>query len=143
MMKYLGKKLITGNILMFTVLCLFSMPNFAASFTYDLKRTSTLTNVDDTEGRWQFSGGKVYLGRSHVGYFVSKKRISFGASAVNKAALETTVIWKTGAHNLTLQGTHYFGNGAQSGAVSAASSGFSYLKNATVSGTHKKLTFTY
>ncbi|MEJ2692386.1 MAG: hypothetical protein P8166_04825 [Candidatus Thiodiazotropha sp.] len=137
-MKYLRMK-----SLIFLVASLFSFPIFAGSFTYDLVRTSTLTNVDDAEGRWQFSGGKVYIGNSHVGYFVSKKRVSFGASAVNRAALETTIIWKYGDHNITVQGTHYFGTGAEEGSVSAASSAFSYLKGANVSGTHQHLTFTY
>ena len=83
------------SVLAILSLSCFAIPAFAGSFTYDFVRTSTLTNVDDAEGRWQFSGGKVYLGNSHVGYFVSKKRVSFGASPVNRAALETTIIWKT------------------------------------------------
>ena len=131
------------SILAIILLGFFATPSFASSFTYNLVRTSTLTNVDDTEGRWQFSGGKVYFGKSHVGYFVSKKRVSFGATAVNRAALETTIIWKYGDHNVTVQGTHYFSTGKQEGAVSAASAGFSFIKDATVSGTYKYLTFTY
>lgn len=136
-------KHLTVKSLLFVFASLFSLPLFAGSFTYDLVRTSTLTNVDDAEGRWQFSGGKVYLGTTHVGYFASKKRVSFGASAVNRAALETTIIWRYGDHNITVQGSHYFGTGAEEGSVSATSSAFSYLKGANVSGTHEHLTFTY
>jgi hypothetical protein len=85
----------------------------------------------------------VYLNRNHVGYFVSKKRVSFGASPVNRAALETTIIWKYGDHNFTVQGTHYFGTGKEEGSVSSASSAFGYLKDANASGTHTSLTITY
>jgi len=141
---YLKKyKITSANVFVFIFLSLLAMPGFAASFTYDLVRTSNLTNVDDNEGRWQFSGGKVYIGNYHVGYFISKKRVSFGASPLNRAALETTIIWNSGDHNITVQGMHYFGTGKQVGAVSAASPGFSFAKNATVSGTHQQLTFTY
>jgi hypothetical protein len=128
---------------LFILASLFSLPIFAGTLTFDLVRTSTLTNVDDAEGRWQFSGGNVYLSGNHVGYFVSKKRVSFGASPVNRAALDTTIIWKYGDHNITVQGTHYFGTGAEEGSVSATSSAFSYLKDANVSGTYQHLTFTY
>jgi hypothetical protein len=137
------KKLFKLKSLIFVFASLFSLPIFAGTLNFDFVRTSTLTNVDDAEGRWQFSGGKVYLSGNHVGYFVSKKRVSFGASPVNRAALETTIIWKYGDHNITVQGTHYFGTGTEQGSVSATSSAFSYLKDANVSGTHQHLTFTY
>ncbi len=121
-----------------------SVPSMAATVTYNLVRTSTLTNVDDTEGRWQFSGGKVYIGNFEVGHFISKKRVSFGVpSSVNKAAVETTIIWNWGDHNFTLQGTHYFGDGQQVGGVSATSPGFSAFKDATYGGTHQQITVTY
>jgi len=132
-----------NKLLLLVFMSLFSFPIFAGTLTFDFVRTSTLTNVDDAEGRWQFSGGNVYLSGNHVDYFVSKKRVSFGASPVNRAALETTIIWKYGDHNITLQGTHYFGTGKEEGSVSATSSAFSYLKDANVSGTHQHLTFTY
>jgi len=120
----------------------FAMPSFAASFTLNLVRTGNLTNVDDAEGRWQFSGGEVYLGKSLIGYFVSKKRVSF-AVPLNKAALETTIILKSGDNNITFQGEHSFDTGKQEGAVSAASAGLSGFRDATVSGSNSALTFTY
>lgn len=127
-----------------SLLTLASGPSMAASVTYDLVRTSTLTNVDDAEGRWQFSGGKVFVGQYHVGHFISKKRVSFGVpSSVNKAAVETTIIWNWGDHNFTVQGTHYFGSGQQVGGVSAASPGFSAFNDATYSGTHQQITIDY
>src|SRR5262245_5789003 len=74
-----------------------ALPTQAATATYSLVRTSTLTNVDDTEGRWQFDGGDVYVGATKVGYYVRKKRVSFGVPAsINKAAMEMTVIWGSG-----------------------------------------------
>ncbi|OQK15759.1 hypothetical protein AU255_16310 [Methyloprofundus sedimenti] len=130
------------STLVIILLGFFAMPSFAASFTLNLVRTSTLTNVDDAEGRWQFEGGEVYLGKTLIGYFVSKKRVSFGA-LLNKAALETTIILSSGDNNITFQGEHSFTTGNQEGAVSAASAGLSGFRNATVSGTSSELTFTY
>lgn len=138
----MNKKWIT--LLSASLLYLTTTPGMAATLTYDLVKTSTLTNVDDAEGRWQFSGGKVYYGNTHVGHFISKKRVSFGVpSSVNKAAVETTFIWNWGDHNFTIQGTHYFGTGKQVGGVSAVSPGFSAFEDATYSGTHQKITINY
>ena len=54
------------SMLGIVLLGFFAMPSFAASFTLNLVRTGNLTNVDDAEGRWQFSGGEVYLGKSLI-----------------------------------------------------------------------------
>lgn len=119
-----------------------ALPSHAATVTYKTTRTGILHNVTDAEGRWQYSGGNVYLGTTHVGYFVRKKRISFVPSA-NKAAVETTVIWKWGSHALTVQGTHDFSSGAEVGGVSAASAGFAAFKDASFTGSHQEMTLTY
>ena len=119
-----------------------AIPSHAATVTYTTARTGILENVDDAEGRWQFSGGNVFIGRTHVGYFIRKKRVSF-APAVNKSSVETTIIWKWGSHALTVQGTHNFSDGSQVGGVSAASAGFSAYKDGTFTGTHQTMTITY
>lgn len=124
--------------------CMFALPSQAAQVTYNLSRVGSLTNVNDSAGRWQFDGGNVYLGGSHVGYYVRKKRVSFGIpSSVNKAAVETTIIWKWGNYNFTVQGSHYFGNGAQYGGVSATSAGWTSLQNGTYTGNASSITLTY
>ncbi|HKE95014.1 MAG TPA: hypothetical protein VKB34_11950 [Povalibacter sp.] len=121
-----------------------ALPTQAATATYSLVRTSTLTNVDDTEGRWQFDGGDVYVGATKVGYYVRKKRVSFGVPAsINKAAMEMTVIWGSGDYNFTVQGSHYFGTGSTVGGVSATSAGFTAFNNATFTGNSSSLTITF
>lgn len=119
-----------------------ALPANAATVTYKTIRAGNLTNVTDAEGRWQFSGGNVMLGTTHVGYFVRKKRFSFG-QASNKAAVETTIIWKWGSHALTAQGSHDFSSGAEVGGISATSAGFLAYKDATFAGTHNEMTITY
>lgn len=131
-------------ILASTLLVLITMPAQAATVTYNLVQKSTLTNVNDTEGRWQFDGGEVYVGTTKVGYYTRKKRVSFGIpSTINKSSMEMTIIWGWGDYNFTLQGSHYFGTGTEVGGVSATSSGFTAFSDATFSGNHKAVTISY
>ena len=121
-----------------------SLPSQAATTTYTLVKQSTLTNVNDAEGRWQFDGGKVYLGTTHVAYYTRKKRVSFGIpSSVNKSSMEMTVIWRWGDYNFTVQGSHYFGTGKEVGGISATSVGFTAFEDATFSGNSNTITITY
>jgi|GEM_PF-3329957 len=116
----------------------------AATLTLSLERTSTLTTINDAEGRWQLDGGKVYMGESVVGYYTRKKRVSFAVPAsVNKAAVEITVIWNGGNYTFTLQGTQSATDGSQVGSVSAASAGFTAMHNSVFSGTTNEFTIYY
>lgn len=114
----------------------------AATVTYNLQRTSALTNVDDAEGRWQFDGGQVLIGNSVVGYYTRKKRVSFGIP-INKHNVEITVIWASGNYNFTAQGSHSFSDGYQTGGISATSPGFTAFNNATFTGNSNQITITY
>ena len=121
-----------------------TLPTQAATVTYKLVQKSTLTNVSDTEGRWQFDGGDVYIGSTKVGYYTRHKRVSFGIpSSINKSSMEMTIIWAWGDYNFTVQGSHYFGTGTEVGGVSATSAGFTAYQNATFSGNHTAITLTY
>lgn len=121
-----------------------AMSSYGSTVTYDLTKKSTLTNVNDAEGRWQFDGGDVYVGRNLVGHYTRKKRVSFGIpSSINKSSMEMTIIWKYGDYNFTVQGSHYFGTGKEAGGVSATSAGFTAFQDATFSGDHKSITITY
>ncbi|WDE11568.1 hypothetical protein [Thalassomonas haliotis] len=140
--KFNNKALLAATVVTLGVMA--SMPSQAATTTYKLVKTSNLTNVNDAEGRWQFDGGYVYIGNTHVGYYTRKKRVSFGIpSSVNKSSMEMTVIWKWGNYNFTVQGSHYFGTGTEVGGVSATSAGFTYLEDATFAGNHNAITITY
>ena len=108
----------------------------AAPVDLELTLTSTLTNVDDAEGRWQYDGGEVRLGGNLVGYYARKKRVSFGGtSPLNTAAVEITLfaIGDDPPQNLTLHGSHSFNNGEEIGSISAASSDFGFLVGVTFS----------
>lgn len=128
-----------------TLLSIFNYPPAeAATLTLNLERTSALTNLNDAEGRWQMDGGRVLLGESLVGYYVRKKRVSFAVpSSINKAAVETTVIWGSGNYTFTLQGTHSFTDGSQVGSVSSASAGFTSMAEGIYSGTANQVTIAY
>ena len=138
----MAKRYLMGVVAALAVMAV--APSQAATVTYNLVRTSTLTNVDDTEGRWQFDGGEVFVGATRVGYYTRKKRVSFGIpSSINKAAMEMTVIWGSGDYNFTVQGSHFFGTGATVGGVSATSPGFTAYTDATFAGTSTSITITY
>lgn len=123
---------------------LLALPAQAATATYQLVQKSTLTNVNDTEGRWQFDGGEVYVGSTKVGYYTRKKRVSFGIpSSINKSSMEMTIIWAWGDYNFTVQGSHYFGTGKEVGGISATSTGFTAYSDATFAGDHQAITITY
>jgi len=138
----LGIKLATG--LLATSSLFTALSSEAATVTYNLVQKSTLTNVNDAEGRWHFDGGDVYLGGSLVGHYTRKKRVSFGIpSSINKSSMEMTVIWATGNYNFTVQGSHYFSTGYQVGGVSAVSPGFTAFENAKFTGNSGAITITY
>ena len=117
-----------GALGMSLALCLAcAVPVEAAPIDLLLTQTSTLTNEDDGEGRWQYDGGEVRLDGDLVGYYSRKKRVSDGTSPLNTAAVEITLfaVGESPPQNITLQGAHSFNNGDQTGSVSAASSDFS------------------
>jgi hypothetical protein len=86
----------------------------------------SLTNVDDTAGRWQFEGGEVFRNNEHIANYASAKRLVIeGTEAQNTAMLTLTLFFigqsQQPPENMTLQGSHDFGSGAEIGSVSAAS----------------------
>ena len=100
----------------------------ATTLTMTLVR-STLNNVDDAAGRWQFEGGTIVLRRKEVGYYATIRRVTFGGTdAQNTAQLTTTLFFKGNPpQNMTLQGAHDFSSGDQIGSVSAASNTYSHF----------------
>jgi hypothetical protein len=97
--------------------------------TLTLKRT-VLKNVDDSAGRWQYTGGQVLQNRKPAGDYIGVKRVVFGAtSPQNTASLTLTIFFKgqKPPQNITLQGSHDFSSGRQAGSVSAASNDYSGL----------------
>jgi len=115
----------------------------AAEATLQLVPASVLSSVTDSDGRWEFDGGKVYLGPSEIARFVRKKRFSSGVAPLNSAALEITVIWNFGDYNFTLKGIHNFTTNRVNGGVSGTDVGCEFLESATFSGDSNLITITY
>jgi len=91
---------------------------------------SSLKNVDDSAGRYQYAGGKVYENGEHIAQFASTKRVITGGTDVQNTAMLTVTIFFLGqkpTENITLQGSHDFDSGKGIGSVSAASKQYSYL----------------
>jgi hypothetical protein len=57
-----------------------------------LERT-TLNNVDDAAGRWQYEGGTVFEDNRQVGYYASTKRVVFGATDAQNTAMLTLEVF--------------------------------------------------
>ena len=127
--RHLALLLMVGAVAGFSVLA--ALPSAAQQQRHSLKlqlRRTTLENVDDEAGRWQFAGGKVLEGQEHVANYASTKRVLFRATGQQNTAMLTMTIFFLGEkppENITLQGTHDFKNGGQIGSVSAASPKFS------------------
>ncbi len=141
-------KKIKLNIATITLFALFfSGLTYADSATIDLTRTSTLTNVDDAEGRWQYDGGEVRFLKKLVGYYTRQKRVSFGVPASVNAASVSITVFLTGSstppQNVTLQGAHDFSSGNEIGGVSATSSDYSFLRGASFSGSSSSIELTW
>ena len=93
----------------------------------------TLTNVDDAAGRWQFEGGKVLKGATHVGHYgITRRVINGGTQAQNTAMVTGTLFFlkERPPQNITFQGAHNFNNGRAIGSVSAASAKYAWAHDA-------------
>ncbi|HEV2099329.1 MAG TPA: hypothetical protein VGR45_10430 [Stellaceae bacterium] len=93
------------------------------ALTLMLERT-TLHNVDDVAGRWQYEGGTVFEDKRQIGYYASTKRVIFGATDAQNTAMLTLEVFATPQmppQNLVVQGSHDFNSGGEIGSVSAAS----------------------
>lgn len=91
-----------------------------------LKRES-LENVDDKAGNCQYEGGKVMLKEDHVAdYAATRRTVKKGTDDQNTAMLTVTIFFlgKKPPENITLQGSHDYGSGEQTGSVSAASANY-------------------
>ena len=94
-----------------------------------LERT-TLNNVDDIAGRWQYEGGTVFEDKRQVGYYASTKRVIFGATDAQNTAMLSLEVFATPQmppQNLVVQGSHDFSSGGEIGSVSAASGQYAAL----------------
>ena len=119
-------------VAVFGLLC-WSTPAVAGTVSLSLVR-STLQNVDDPAGRWQFEGGDITKAGIVVGQYAIHRRVTFGGTDAQNTAMTTVTLFfanRTSApHNITLHGAHSFNDGRFAGSVSAASNRFSWITDA-------------
>jgi len=133
-----------GVFVILTLFFVFSNQAQAASLALVIKQSS-LTNVTDTAGVWQYEGGKVYITTvvdrisaiAYIGdYAITRRTIAGGTDTQNTAMLTMTIFIKgeRPPQNITLQGSHDFSSGKYIGSVSAGSSNLSSIVGATFFG---------
>ena len=120
------------GLAVFGLVC-WSTPAVAGTVSLSLVR-STLQNVDDPAGRWQFEGGDIVKSGSVVGQYAIHRRVTYGGTDTMNTAMTTITLFfanRTSApHNVTLHGAHSFTDGRFAGSVSAASNRFSWITDA-------------
>ena len=85
-------------------------------------------NDADAFGLWQYEGGQVFNPQRQqvANYAVTRRVTKGGTEAQNTAMLTMTLFFlgKEPPENITVQGSHDFSSGGETGSVSAASSTF-------------------
>ncbi len=111
-----------------------SQSALAGSAILTLKRT-TLTNVNDSAGLYQYESGSVSASPGVVvgSYQTTRRGTNGGGTQFNAAATQVTLFFKvasgTGApQNIVLEGAHVFSSGGFTGSVSAASPRYRLLR---------------
>jgi hypothetical protein len=101
---------------------------YAGTSTLTLKRT-TLTNVPDAAGIWQFEAGTVLLNGKQVGAFAASRRFDTGTNP--GADMFTLTLFFAGnpPRNVTLMGSWTTSPGGGVGGVSAASQPYQFLQH--------------
>jgi hypothetical protein len=118
-----------------TALALWTPAANAGSVVLTLTRT-TLNNVPDAAGTWQYEGGNIFKGTVKVGQYALTRRSIIGGTTtpLNTAATTITLFFAlasgTAPQNVTLQGAHDFTIGNFRGSVSAASGQYGWIKGA-------------
>lgn len=118
-----------------TALAIWAPAANAGSVVLTLTRT-TLINVPDAAGTWQYQGGNILKGTVKVGQYALTRRIISGGTTtpLNTAATTITLFFAlasgTAPQNVTLQGAHDFSAGSFRGSVSAASAQYGWIKGA-------------
>lgn len=134
-MKVSNHKMFLTIFSIFVSCLIFAAQSFAAdplmdAWQYVKLQRSTLQNVDDTAGRFQFEGGKVFSEGVHIANYAATRRVTRGGTDGQNTAMLTMTIFILGQNppqNITLQGSHDFSSGRYIGSVSAASSSYSRL----------------
>jgi hypothetical protein len=127
------------GIIMTTLLlsALFCAQAMAGSASLTLVR-STLTNVADAAGTWQYEGGVVKKSATTVGYYAIQRRVvNGGTTPYNTAMTKVNLYLGNFAYNIVLEGAHSFSSGYFYGSTSAAQNKYAFLRggDATIAST--------
>lgn len=109
-------------------------PAYAGTVNVELTRSAGPTNVDDSAGRFQYTGGDIILNGVDIGDYFMTKRVIFNVTSANEYPVELVLNIDSrlvGSGNITLKGMHSFSSGDQSGGIAAASASFSVLDGGT------------
>jgi hypothetical protein len=100
----------------------------AGTSTLTLKRT-TLTNVNDAAGLWQYESGTVLVGNSQAGAFAATRRFVNGTNPPADMFTLTLFFKGNPPQNVTLMGSWTTNPGGGIGGVSAASQPYQFLQH--------------
>ena len=113
--------------LLLALAALVGAPAVAGGVTLTLART-TLTNVPDAAGNWQYESGLIRKGAVTVGqYMISRRHVSGGST---NAGMQTLALIFADTQAVTVQGVHSFTDGVLTGSVSSASNRFTWIVGA-------------
>lgn len=130
-MKTIGKIGITMTTLLLSAL--FCAQAMAGSAALTLVR-STLTNVSDAAGTWQFEGGLVQKSAATIGrYAIQRRTVTNGTTPYNTAMTKVNLYLGSYAYNIVLEGAHNFSNGYFYGSTCAAYNRYAFLRGGDAS----------
>ena len=115
-------------ILVTVILLVTAASAHAGTSTLILKRT-TLTNVNDAAGLWQYEAGTVFVGTTPVGAFAATRRFVNGTNPPADMFTLTLFFRGNPPQNVTLMGSWTTSPGGGIGGVSAASQPYQFLQH--------------
>jgi hypothetical protein len=125
-MRSIGKLVVVAAAFLLTVSA--STQAMAGSAALTLVR-STLYNVADAAGTWQYEGGVVKKSTTNVGYYAIQRRVvNGGTTAYNTAMTKVNLYLGSPYYNVVLEGSHYYSNGYFYGSTSATQSKYAFLR---------------
>jgi hypothetical protein len=107
------------------------VPANAGTSTLTLRRSS-LTNVNDAAGLWQYEAGTVLVNNKQVGFYGATRRVMPVLTTPLNTSMYTLTLFFRGANpntNITFQGAWNFNPGGGIGGVSAASAPYQFLQH--------------
>jgi len=122
-----NSRLITVVLLLLVV-----VPAAQAGTSILTLKQSSLTNVPDAAGLWQYEAGTILRNNAKVGVYGATRRVMPFLTSNGNVSMYTLTLFFSGANpnrNVTLQGAWNFNPGGAIGGVSAASAPYQFLQH--------------